>query len=168
MKKKDQILLEEAYQQIQINESLVTNILNWIQSITGADPLMLRTLYVKDIVDFLVSLGFAGVVIIPITLLTLAKVYGPDLLEKFLAKIENKLIKTLVNTLKNDEEAQTLVTTLASWKEDQSKEGVLRRKAAAERLKEIIDETNILSKKGDMKERGFETLKSYGKNLGAE
>jgi len=154
---KDQQLLAEAYKQVQVNESIVVDVLNWINSVTGANQEMLRTLYVKDLIDILVTLGFSAAMII-VAVLIAVKNKIPDWVDNIMAVSQGKRIKAIVDKLKDNEEVQSHIDLLKNWKEDQSKEGVLRRKAAAERLKEMIKEAGS-DENDDTVDRALDTLK---------
>jgi len=154
---KDQQLLAEAYKQVQVNESIVVDVLNWINSVTGANQEVLRTLYVKDLIDILVTLGFSAAMII-VAVLIAVKNKIPDWVDNIMAVSQGKRIKAIVDKLKDNEEVQSHIDLLKNWKEDQSKEGVLRRKAAAERLKEMIKEAGS-DENDDTVDRALDTLK---------
>ena len=154
---KDQQLLAEAYKQVQVNESIVVDVLNWINSVTGANQEVLRTLYVKDLIDILVTLGFSAAMII-VAVLIAVKNKIPDWVDNIMAVSQGKRIKAIVDRLKDNEEVQSHIDLLKNWKEDQSKEGVLRRKAAAERLKEMIKEAGS-DENDDTVDRALDTLK---------
>lgn len=141
MKNKDQQILEEAYGQIKLNEGFV----DWLQSLMASDVTTLwgafkvyvgSSLY-KELVHFgldMISILVVGLLVIG----TMAKDKLVEVFQSLLKSAKGKKIKELVEKHQQNPEVIELIKILRSAKEDPSKEGIAKRKEAAQKLNQII------------------------------
>jgi len=136
----------------------------WIAGITGADPQMLYTMYVKDLVQMVLQAGgaIAGAIAIAIVAIaTYLKLNLSEIKEKMRkTKIGNQVAE-LIDKHGTDPEIMELLKSWHGLKGDRSAEAVTERKAIAEKLKAKVEGTGVFDK-GDTEavDKGIKSLKS--------
>ena len=165
MKTKDQQLLEEAYSQVhKLNESMIMDAFNWIASITGANPEMLYTLYIKDIINELIGLGLGLAAVAAAAVMYVAamlKLNLPKIKERMRQSKIGKQVAELIDKHGTDPEIVEILKGFHELKGDRSKEATAKRKELGLALKSKIKYSGVFDKGDDeAMDQGAKALKS--------
>lgn len=161
----DQQLLEEAYSQVhKLNESMIMDAFNWIASITGANPEMLYTLYVKDIINELIGLGLGLAAVAAAAVMYVAamlKLNLPKIKERMRQSRIGKQVAELIDKHGTDPEIVEILKGFHELKGDRSKEATAKRKELGLALKSKIKYSGVFDKGDDeAMDQGAKALKS--------
>lgn len=170
MNRKDIDLISEVYHtNVSSNsqlmtESIMMDIIQMISNFTGLSPEMVKSLYLKDLVDAGATLGLSVAAIAAGGLLVLKDKLGSkfiSLMDRLASNARTKQVANLVKKFEGSEEVKSLVATLHSASKDRSRQGIQARKDASARLMELIQSSGTyLQKDTEGHEQGFRELKS--------